>query len=97
MNLAPVFRPGASLDVPVPASSGFAAPVPLDAPSGQYVVRLLATIDTYVSFGDPAMPGHSLLLAANYPEVFLMTGAKTISAISNSATTGTLNVTLMSR
>lgn len=96
-NLTPFFRPGVSVDVSVPANTAAAVSTTLLANPGLYAVRLLATVNTYVLFNGTAAAGSSMLLAAGYPETFLVTGDTSISAISASTTAGDLNVTEVSR
>lgn len=101
MNIVPFLRPIVSYDLAVAASGG--AAVANDGASGRHGnfatnvrwVRLSATVSVRVNFTGAAV-ATSMLLPANSSQIFCVTGAVQVSVISDSASTGFLNITEMS-
>lgn len=89
-NPIPVMRPGVSVRIAVGAASAASAALSTFAS----VVRLKATTDCHVAFGDTAASVTDLALSAGETEYFAVRGGSVIRVI-RAAADGFLNVTEM--
>lgn len=99
-NLAFPLRPIGAADLAVAANTGAAATLnfsTMTPTSGaiRYVRLVAYGADMRVSFQGTAATTQTMLMPAGSVEYFMVQGATSVSAISNTATAGTLNVTTM--
>lgn len=87
-----VARLGASQNIPFSTTAGTSAPVG----SETYRVRIMVTSAAYVAIGnDITATNANTMMAANFPETFLITSGQTVSVLQVSAS-GIASITELS-
>ncbi len=92
MSFYDIGRPGASQALTTGTTAASSATA---FNANTKVVRLVASVATYVNFNGPATVATGVYLPPNFPEYFYVNGAVHVSAILPTGT-GTLNITEMS-